>query len=258
MLEYIGGVKSYDLFINLGSVLGSILLIFLCYRKSGSWKKTFAVFLLSLVLVELGFFAGRLVRGLSYGEGESLYRLLTYPQGNHFIGRVLFVMWVFPAAFCLIFKKEKEEWQEYLDLLCIFLTFQHIFNRIACLFNGCCTGKYYDGPFALRYYVPGKSGAGYSYPVYPTQIFEIVCMIVLLAALFFLYRRRKRLSGVFCIGFAVSIFISEFMMDKKGVMLFAGLTAIQYAAALLALTAPAGKLWLREKAKRNAKIIRTL
>lgn len=70
MLEYIGGVKSYDLFINLGSVLGSILLIVLYYRKSGSWKETFAVFLLSLAIVQLGFFAGRLVRGLSYGKGR--------------------------------------------------------------------------------------------------------------------------------------------------------------------------------------------
>lgn len=242
MLEYIGGIRSYDLFINLGSVLGSILALFLYYRKSRSWKKALSVFLLSLVIVELGFFAGRLVRGLSYGDGESLYTLLTSPQGNHFIGRVLFTVWVFPAAFCLIFKKEKEEWRDYLDLLCIFLTFQHIFNRIACLFNGCCTGKYYDGIFALRYHVKGKSGAGYSYPVYPTQMFEMVCMIVLLAVLLFLYRRHRRLSGVFCGGFALTIFASEFMMNKQGVMLFAGLTAIQYAAVLLFLTALSGRI----------------
>lgn len=246
MLEYIGGVKSYDLFINLGSVLGSILLIVLYYRKSGSWKKTFAVFLLSLAIVQLGFFAGRLVRGISYGEGESLTELLTTPQGNHFIGRVLFTAWVFPAAFCLIFKKKKEEWKDYLDLLCVFLTFQHIFNRIACLFNGCCVGKYYDGIFALRYYGQGKSGAGYSYPVYPTQMFEVVCMLVLLVLLLFLYKRRRRLRNVFCAGFALTVFVSEFMMDKKGVLLFAGLTAIQYAAVLLALTALAGKLWSKD------------
>lgn len=247
MLEYIGGVRSYDLFINIGSVLGGLLLLFLYYRKSGSWKKTAAVFLLSLALVELGFFAGRLVRGLSYGNGESVFELLTSPNGNHFIGRALFVVWVFPAAFCVVFRREKKEWGEYLDLLCIFLAFQHIFNRLACLFNGCCAGKYYDGAFALRYHVEGKSGAGYSYPVYPTQIFEIAGMAVLLALLFFLYKRQKRLRNVFCAGFALTIFLSEFMMDKKGVMTFAGLTAIQYAAALLALTALAGRLWAEKR-----------
>lgn len=246
MLESIGGIRSYDLFNNLGSILGSVLMIFLCYKKSQSWKKTAAVFLLSLVIVELGFFAGRLVRGLSYGNGESLYTLLTSPQGNHFIGRVLFTMWVFPAVFCLLFKKEKEEWRDYLDMLCIFLTFQHIFNRIACLLNGCCTGKYYSGIFAFRYHVEGKIGAGYSYPVYPTQIFEIVCMEILLAALLFLYRRNWRLRGVFCTGFALTIFISEFMMNKQGVMTFLGLTAIQYAAVLLFLTALTEKIWKKD------------
>lgn len=246
MLEYAEGINYYDLFINMGSVLGSILLIFLYHRKNGSWKKTVTVFLLSLAVVELGFFAGRFVRGLSYGDGESFLELLTTPQGNHFIGRVLFTVWVFPPAFCFLFKKEKKEWQDYLDLLCIFLTFQHIFNRIACLFNGCCVGKYYDGIFALRYYGQGKSGAGYSYPVYPTQMFEIVCMVILLALLLFLYQRGRRLRNVFCVGFALTIFVSEFMMDKKGVLLIAGLTAIQYGAVLLALTAIAGKMWRKD------------
>ena len=72
MLEYIGGIESYDFFINLGSVLGSILLIALYYHKSRSWKKTTAVYLLSLVILQAGMFAGRLVRGLSYGEEWNL------------------------------------------------------------------------------------------------------------------------------------------------------------------------------------------
>lgn len=237
MLEYTGRVRSYDLFINLGSIVGGMLLLFLYRRKSGSWKKALQVFLISFLILELGFFAGRLVRGLSHGDGESVFTLLAEYQGNHFIGHVLFAMWVFPVIFCAAFRREKEEWRDYLDLLCIFLTFQHIFNRLACLFNGCCAGKYYSGLLALRYHVEGKSGAGYSYPVYPTQLFEIVCMLLLLAVLFLLYRKGKRLSGMFCIGFALTIFTSEFMMDQQGVLCFAGLSVIQYAAILLMLTA---------------------
>lgn len=236
MSEYIGGIRSYDLFINLGSILGSFLLIFLYYRKNGSWKKTFAVFLLSLAVVELGFFAGRLVRGLSYGTGESFWELLVSPNGNHFIGRALFTVWVFPAAFRVFFQKDRKEWEGYLDMLCVFLTFQHIFNRLACLFNGCCFGSYYDGIFALRYHEAGRSGAGYSYPVFPVQLFEMVCMAGLLTLLFLLYRKGKGLVRSFCCLFAFTVFLSEFMMDKRGVMLFAGLTAIQYAAVVLAFT----------------------
>ena len=85
MLEYIGGIESYDFFINLGSVLGSILLIALYYHKSRSWKKTTAVYLLSLVILQAGMFAGRLVRGrvesgFNYykAKWKSLYRACTF------------------------------------------------------------------------------------------------------------------------------------------------------------------------------------
>lgn len=243
MAEYIntifGQFRSYDFFINLGSILGSVLLIGLYFRKSKSWKKAISVFILSLVIVELGYFTGNFVRGLSYGEVNSIrdvFHLFVEKEGNHFIGRVLLVLWLFPPVFCLLFRKSKREWMDYLDLLCIFLAFQHIFNRIGCFFNGCCCGEYYDGIFALRYHVEGKSGPGYAYPVYPTQLFEIICMILLFIILFILYIRKKRLLYIFVIGFSVTIFLSEFMMNKQGVVLIAGLTVIQYAAILLLVT----------------------
>lgn len=243
MAEYIdtffGQFKSYDFFINLGSIIGSIILIGLYFRKNKSWKKTIAVYVLSLAIVELGYFAGNFVRGLSYGETDSIRAVLDLfiqRKGNHFIGRVIFTMWVFPPFFCLLFRDLRKEWKDYLDLLCIFLTFQHAFNRIGCLFNGCCCGKYYNGIFTLRYHVEGKSGPGYAYPVYPTQLFEILCMILLFIILIVLYIKKKRLLYVFITGFSVTIFLSEFMMNKQGVVMIAGLTVIQYAAVLLLFT----------------------
>ena len=73
MLKYIGGIEAYDFFINLGSVIGSILLIVLYYRKNRSWKKTAEVYLLAFAILEVGMFAGRLVRGLSYGEEWNIF-----------------------------------------------------------------------------------------------------------------------------------------------------------------------------------------
>ena len=99
MLKYIGGIEAYDFFINLGSVIGSILLIVLYYRKNRSWKKTAEVYLLAFAILEVGMFAGRLVRGLSYGEEWNIFHIITQPNGNHFIGRVLFTMWVFPVLY---------------------------------------------------------------------------------------------------------------------------------------------------------------
>lgn len=233
------GIKMYNFFINMGSILGSIMLIFLYFNKSRSWKLTIKIFIVSLAVVELGYFGGNFLRGLSYGEirGVSdIIVLFTGKNGNHFLGRVIFTMWIFPPLFCIVLKDIREEWINYLDILCIFLSFQHIFNRLGCLFNGCCCGKYYNGIFALKYNVNGKNGPGYSYPVYPTQMFEIICMIILFTILFILHLKNKRLVYIFQVGFAITIFISEFMMNSQGVMIVCGLTVIQYGAIVLLIT----------------------
>ena len=226
-------MERYYLIINIGSVVGSIFLLYLYWKKSGGWKKTAVVFLISLLLLEVGNFGGKLVRVLSYGEGVRIWELITQEHGTHFIGRVIFTVLGFPWIYRLVYRNSKREWMEYLDLLCIFLAIQHIFNRMACLSYGCCMGKFYDGPFAFRYFGEG-SGAGYSFSVYPTQLFEIACMVGLTVLLLILRHRKKRLLFVFCFGFSLSIFLSEFMMENQGAIRIFGLSVIQYAALVLA------------------------
>lgn len=224
----------YYFLINAGSVLGSLLLCYLYRQESRSWKKTAAVYLISLAALLLGAYFGRLVRGLSYGRGESLWVLLTEEHGTHFIGRILFAVLFFPLAYRLVYRIPAGEWKRYLDLFCIFLAFQHVFNRLACLAYGCCMGKYYRGPFAWKYPWGRGTGAGYDFPVYPVQIFEIVCMILLLVVLFYLRSRGRQLFLVFCICFSAAIFVSEFMMEAEGEIRIMGCSVIQYAAVLLA------------------------
>ena len=119
-----------------------------------------------------------------------------------------------------------------MDRYCMFLIFQHIFNRIACFYNGCCVGRYYDGIFALRYTGTG-SGAGYSYPVYPAVLFECISMIVLFIIGLIRIKKKKNMTKLFEIVFGLVIFLSEFMMDHSGTIQIAGLTIVQYAALLL-------------------------
>ena len=97
-------------------------------------------------------------------------------------------------------------------------------------------GKPYSGIFAFWYRANGKSGAGFSYPVWPAQIFEISGMVILLILFFALHTKKKHFADVFSMGFAVCIFLSEFMMDQTGVLLIAGLSVIQYAAIVLFVT----------------------
>lgn len=230
-------MDSYSLLINIGSILGILMFFSLCKRESKSWKKALVVLLLSIVVIETGSFAGKLVRLLSYGVEIDLRKIFIEDHGTHFIGRVIFTVTVFPWLYRLLFCGTKKEWENYLDLLCIFMAFQHIFNRAACLSYGCCMGRFYKGPFAFQYVSDKGTGPGYSYSVYPTQLFEMACMILLLALLFVLYRKKKRLSSVFCSGFSVTIFLSEFMMDKQGTILIFGFSVIQFAAILLLVIA---------------------
>lgn len=226
-------MNSYFLLINMGSILGILIFFNLCKRESKSWKKALALLFISILVIETGSFAGKFVRFLSYGEGIDIRKIFIENHGTHFIGRVIFTVIVFPWFYRLVYRSTKQEWEKYLDLLCIFMAFQHIFNRAACLSNGCCMGKFYNGPFAFQYSSGTETGPGYSYPVYPTQLFEMICMILLLALLFVLYRMKKRLLVVFCSGFSVTIFLSEFMMDKQGTILVFGFSVIQFAALLL-------------------------
>lgn len=242
-----GQVSAYNFWINIGSVIGSIGLLVSIYLLVKSKKDTVLIYLSMLAVMLLGAFPASAVRGLTYGGVRSLsdfFGLFIY-QGSHFIGRVLFCIIIYPLCFRVLFRSKKNLCGAMMDRFCLFFTFQHIFNRIACIFNGCCVGKYYDGLFSIQYLDAEKTGPGYSYPVYPTRLFEIVGMIILFLILFLRYRKGKRILVWFEVGFGVVIFLSEFMMDASGTIQIAGLTVIQYAAILLWLI-PVISLWKPE------------
>lgn len=108
-------------------------------------------------------------------------------------------------------------------------------NRLGCLMEGCCFGKPYTGLGAICYTTGSAVEQGISYPVFPSQIFEMSLMVLLLAGLLWLYRREKTLLPCFLCGFGISIFLSEFFMDQRGVPLYLGMNFIQYISVLLVI-----------------------
>ena len=88
--------------------------------------------------------------------------------------------------------EEKKLWQAGTDSLCLFFVLQHLGNRLGCFGRGCCYGIAYQGPGAVFYSqgVPAQDGIAYS--VFPSQLFEAVLMLVLLAGFLWLYWREKR------------------------------------------------------------------
>ncbi len=230
-----GNIVSYDIMISIGGICMVFLAAILCQKRYHSVRYTVEIILFSFFLIQMGSFVSNFLKGLAgaqWSELKTFWKFFFRDNGAHFIGRVLFCTWLFPVGYSFIFRKRSSDWKDSFDILCLGMTLQHIFNRVACLMQGCCRGRYYNGSFALVY--PTEVC---SYPVYPTQPFEILCMLILLVILTVLYKKGKHVYVVFLSGFTITIFFSEFMMGREGVLQIFGLTIFQYVAVILGITA---------------------
>ncbi|HQI04853.1 MAG TPA: prolipoprotein diacylglyceryl transferase [bacterium] len=99
-------------------------------------------------------------------------------------------------------------------------------TRINCLMEGCCFGKIWDGPCAVKY--PPASHASrlhhlkhglisrfeVSYPVHPVQAYLVISMFILFLILFVMNRfkvSRNIIAGSALIGYGTINFIIEFL-----------------------------------------------
>ncbi len=86
-------------------------------------------------------------------------------------------------------------------------------GRIGCFLNGCCFGKHCELPWAVTF--PTVSGAGTWFPgvpLHPTQIYESVSAIAVMALLLLLDRRR-RFPGFLLWTFLLLLSIYRFLID---------------------------------------------
>ena len=87
------------------------------------------------------------------------------------------------ALYCVQFKKPL--W-DYLDLYATVLPLGHAIGRVGCFFAGCCYGIAYDGPMSHVYQV--ETGfAPVGVPLFPVQLTEAACLLVIFLILFFVY-----------------------------------------------------------------------
>lgn len=199
--------ESYTLFINLGTFFS----ILLCYELLSKYcsKEKYRIKILCFMLITL--FAGNITGKLIKNSFEE-----SFSDSTHFMGRVILCAIVLPIFMKYFWKNESLKTYGY-NICVVFIVVQHFFNRIACLFNGCCGGKSVGNI------------------ILPTQLFEAVAMIVLL--IFILLKNNKNEES-YCISlvvFGITIFISESMMDYSNVTKIGGLTAVQYSAIILSV-----------------------
>ncbi len=114
-----------------------------------------------------------------------------------------------------------------LDLCAPALALGHAFGRVGCLFAGCCYGMPCNLPFCFALSPAIEGGAR----LFPVQLFESACDLVLCLALV-LYLRKQRLvpraAGIFLMSYATYRFIFEFFRGDEIRGYILGLSTSQF------------------------------
>ena len=117
---------------------------------------------------------------------------------------------------------------------CIFLIpFIHGFGRIGCFMAGCCYGIPYDGPLAVIF--PESSMAIHGVKLFPVQLVEAVCLIIISFIIFLMTVKFKSRFTVeaYLILYAIVRFILEHFRYDPERGYFMGVSTSQWISILL-------------------------
>lgn len=234
----VGSFEMYDVMTIIGTVVAVILQMIMLYRGT---KKIRCVLFSALygLYSWVGAYVGSFVRQTSYGrqiEGNIVENVIN-GEGKHYLGIVIVcAVLAIPCTYllCYVLRIQKGEWSATkkiaLNALAMGILTHHVFIRLGCFFRGCCYGKYYDGIWGIV--IPNSPA---SYPVFPSQLLEVIISIILLILLAFMINKKKDVFGFTMIGYALNIIITENFMDQKGFGMIWGITIVQWWASALLL-----------------------
>ena len=221
-------IPAREFFINCGTIIGLVVLFSTVLKTIYSDKvKVIIVYSLSLLFSILG---SKVIGALLEWDLQSSFLdTLINSEAINFSGYVLFFIVSFPILYKLILKNYNKFFLN-IKAGALYMTIQHIFNRIGCLMAGCCGGREYGGLLALHY---SPNDVGY----YPVQPFEIISMIVVLFLIVFLYDSKK--INVFClflIWFGITFFVGDIFRDDLYDLKILGITISQMVSCILTVT----------------------
>ena len=192
-------VYSYIFFSILSIVLVSVS-IFIVFRKKGLNR---IVSILGIMMVLLFTFVGARLLGVLYKypyyiDGLSRILSLKYRDFSLFGGLIFAV-----TGGYAFFKIIKNNILKISDELVFPVGAGIILWRIGCFLNGCCTGRGTGSVFGVRFNNAWTL-------VHPTQIYEIIAVVLIFIILFFIRKKIKR-QGIFSLIF-YSLFALSYLL----------------------------------------------
>ncbi len=194
MWPRIGPIPTYGILYNVG-ILSFFVVAWLYARRLRLQRRVWIVAgICYLLAMNVGAKALYDVRAGDF-HLLALFELSHYTQGGLWGGLLAYLPLSVPVV--LLLSKDK---LAALDLLALSVPIPWIFAKIGCLLNGCCYGAPCSLPWAITF-GQGARGAPPGVPVHPTQIYEILVMVLILVA--FRLLRGERWRGTMLLWFLV-------------------------------------------------------
>ena len=184
MWPRLGPIPTYGVFYFLGIVLHFFVARWLAKR----WSLPRRVWVVVSLCYLLGMTVGaKILFDLRHSDFD-LAALLTaerWTRGGLWGGMLPYFLLAVPSAVLLTRHRRAA-----LDLVVVALPVPWIMAKVGCLLNGCCYGKRCSLPWAITF-PEGARGAPAGVPVHPTQLYEILLMLVLLGVFVALGSERR-------------------------------------------------------------------
>lgn len=229
-LFYIGnqGVYAYGICMAVGIVLCFAFLMFTMWRKKFNEDAADKIMVIGVFGTGFGIFAAMLF--------QSVYNYIADPSAGFKLGGMTFLggliggvasfLGVYFLYIYVVAPRTKVKFlknnmnatlTDALPFIPIAICIAHAFGRLGCFFGGCCYGRETDAWFGIACSAP----FGYTLPVkvIPTQLFEMIFLLLLAGVMAFLYFRFRfnYNFAVYMMAYGVWRFIIEFFRaDERG------------------------------------------
>lgn len=215
------GVYPYGLCMGLGIILCFVFLLITMWKMKFNEASSDVILIIGILGTGFGIFAACLF--------QATYNYIAYPEagfdiksGMTFIGGLIGGVASFLGVYFLymyairprtkikfLTKPMNATLTDALPFIPVGICIAHAFGRFGCFFAGCCYGVKTDAWYGLE--CSGVTGV----KVVPTQLFEMIFLIVLatvMAILYFKFRFNYNFS-VYMISYGIWRFIIEFVRD---------------------------------------------